>query len=179
MKSLKTLVIVTHPNLDNSVVNKRWIDELRKYPDKYLVHDLHAAYPNGEINVQSEQQLMEKFDKIVFQFPFFWFNCPPLLKQWLDEVLEEGWAFGSASGYKLSGKKIALAVSTGIDKDGYEPTGRYKYTMEHLLAPFELTFEYIRAEYQSPFIHYGMESHASTERIEKSVELYLDYLESL
>ena len=179
MKSLKTLIIVTHPDLDNSVVNKRWINELGEFSEKYVIHDLYAAYPNGKINVQSEQQLLEKFDQIVFQFPFFWFNCPPLLKQWLDEVLVEGWAFGSNSGYKLSGKKIALAISTGIDKDGYQPTGRYKYTMEHLLAPFELTFEYIRADYHSPFIHYGMELHASTERIEKSVELYLAYLASL
>jgi len=178
MTSLKTLVIVTHPNLDHSVVNKRWMDELRKLPETYLVHNLHAAYPNGQIDVKSEQQLLERFDKIIFQFPFFWFNCPPLLKKWLDDVLTEGWAFGSNSNYKLSGKKIALAISTGIDENGYQPSGKYKYTMEHLLAPFELTFDYIRADYRPPFIFYGMELQATKERIDKSVQQYLDYLAS-
>ncbi|MBS7563828.1 NAD(P)H-dependent oxidoreductase [Mucilaginibacter sp. Bleaf8] len=179
MIPLKTLIIIIHPNLAHSVVNKRWIDELRKFPETYVVHDLYAAYPNGKIDVKSEQQLLEKFDNIVFQFPFFWFNCPPLLKQWLDEVLIYGWAFGANSGYKLSGKKIALAISTGIDKDGYQPTGRYKYTMEHLLAPFELTFDYVRADYRPPFIFYGTELQATTERIDKSAQQYLDYLASL
>lgn len=175
----KTLIIVTHPDLAHSVVNKRWIDELNKFPEKYVVYDLYAVYPDDKIDVESEQQLLEKFDKIVFQFPFFWFNCPPLLKQWLDEVLVEGWAFGSDSGYKLSGKKIGMAISTGIDEDGYQPTGRYKYTMEHLLAPFELTFKYIRADYHEPFIFYGMEYQATSERIEKSTQKYLRYLESM
>jgi putative NADPH-quinone reductase len=179
MISSKTLIIVTHPDLDHSVVNKRWIDELRKFPETYLVHDLYGTYPNGKIDVKSEQQLLEKFGNIVFQFPFFWFNCPPLLKQWLDEVLVEGWAFGPNSNYRLSGKKIGLAISTGIDKDGYQPTGRYKYTMEHLLAPFELTFNYIKADYRQPFILYGMEMQATTERIDKSATQYLDYLASL
>lgn len=154
------------------------MDELNKSPETYVVHDLYAAYPNGQIDVKSEQQLLEKFDKIIFQFPFFWFNCPPLLKQWLDDVLVEGWAFGSNSEYKLSGKKIALAVSAGIDKDGYQPRGKYKYTMEQLLAPFELTFNYIRADYLPAFIFYGMELHGTTEHINKSAQEYLDYLAS-
>jgi len=36
---MKALVIVIHPNLDStSIVNKRWIEELRKYPEKFEVH---------------------------------------------------------------------------------------------------------------------------------------------
>ncbi|MES9758852.1 flavodoxin family protein, partial [Priestia megaterium] len=29
---MKTLVIITHPSLETSVVNKRWVEELKKYP---------------------------------------------------------------------------------------------------------------------------------------------------
>lgn len=28
---MNTLIIVTHPNIEQSVVNKRWISELHKY----------------------------------------------------------------------------------------------------------------------------------------------------
>jgi putative NADPH-quinone reductase len=178
MKSSRTLIMVIHPDLDHSVVNRRWKDELKKFPETYVVHDLYATYPNGKINVKSEQQLLESFDKIVFQFPLFWFNCPPMLKQWLDEVLVEGWAFGWNSAYQLRGKKISLAISTGINEGGYQPTGKYKYTMEQLLSPFELTFNYIRADYRPPFIFYGMELQATTERIDQSAKQYLDYLAS-
>lgn len=34
---MKTLVIVAHPNLETSVINKRWVEELQKYPEKYTV----------------------------------------------------------------------------------------------------------------------------------------------
>lgn len=77
---MKTLVIVIHPDIKNSAINSRWIEELKKYPEKFDVHQLHKVYPDEKIDVQSEQQLIEKYDKIIFQFPFYWFNCPPFFK---------------------------------------------------------------------------------------------------
>jgi len=35
---MKTLVILVHPNMENSRINKRWKEELEKYPDKITVH---------------------------------------------------------------------------------------------------------------------------------------------
>lgn len=175
---MKTLIIVAHPNIKDSKVNKRWVEELQKYPETFYVHQLHEVYPNEEIDVPAEQELIEKYDKIVFQFPFYWFNCPPFLKKWFDEVLTYGWAYGSKSGYKVGGKKIALAVSAGIDENEYHPTGKYKNTLEELLRPFELTFEYVKADYRPFFAYYGIELNSSKEWIEKSVPKYLDFLNS-
>jgi putative NADPH-quinone reductase len=106
---MKTLVVVTHPDMANSVVNKRWLEELRRYPERYTVHELHQAYPDWQIDVAQEQRLIEAHDNIVLQFPIFWFSSPPLLKKWLDDVLTYGWAYGSRSGYKMQNKKLALA----------------------------------------------------------------------
>ena len=103
---MKTLVIVTHPTINISVINKKWIEELKKSPDKFVIHQLYEVYPDEKIDVAAEQKLVEQYNKIVFQFPYYWFNCPPLLKKWLDEVLTHGWAYGSKSGYKVSGKKL-------------------------------------------------------------------------
>lgn len=176
---MKALVIVIHPNIQDSVINKRWIEELDKYSDKYDVHQLHEVYPDEKIDVLAEQKLIEQYNKIVFQFPFYWFNCPPFFKKWLDEVLTYGWAYGSKSGYKVSGKKITLAMSVGIDEYEYSLKGKYKYTLEQLTTPFELTFEYIKADYHPFFAYYGIELNSSREWIEKSVPLYIDFLESL
>lgn len=176
---MKTLIVVTHPDIENSVVNKRWVEELNKFPDKYYVHQLHQVYPDEKIDVLAEQKLLEQFDKIVFQFPYYWFNCPFLLKKWMDDVLIHGWAYGSKSGYKMAGKKVALAMSVGVDEDEYQASGTYKYTMQELTRPFELSFEYIKADYQPFFAYYGLEYNSSLERIENSVPLYLDFLNSL
>lgn len=176
---MKTLVIIVHPKIENSVINKRWIEELNKYPDQYTLHDLYAVYPDEKIDFEKEQRLIEHHDTIVFQFPLYWFNCPPLLKKWLDEVLLYGWAYGSKSGYKVAGKKIALSVSAGINEEDYSENGKYKYTLEQLTAPFKVTFNYIKADYKSLFAFYGAEHNAIEERIEKNALDYISFLESL
>jgi putative NADPH-quinone reductase len=87
---MKTLVIVAHPNLNTSRVNKTWLEEVKKYPDKITVHDLYASYPDWRIDVQREQELAMQHERIIFQFPFYWYSSPPLLKKWLDDVLTYG-----------------------------------------------------------------------------------------
>lgn len=176
---MQTLIIVTHPDIDSSLVNKRWIEALRKFPDQYVVHQLHETYPDGKIDVKAEQKLMEKYDKIVFQFPYYWFNSPWLLKKWFDEVLTHGWAYGSKSGYPLSGKKIALAISLGVGEDELRPSGIYKYPLKELTRPFELSLEYVKADYRPFFAYYGIEYHSTPAYIEKSVPLYLEFLKAL
>ena len=174
---MKTLILVVHPHLNESLINKRWVEELQKHPDKYEVHQLYEAYPDGKIDVAAEQQLMERYERIVFQYPLYWFNCPPLFKTWLDEVLTYGWAYGSQSGYKMGGKKVALAITAGIDVHEYAASGKYRYTIEELTRPFELTFEYVKADYRPPFVFYGIELNSSEEWIEQSVPRYMKFLD--
>ncbi|SFE94087.1 Putative NADPH-quinone reductase (modulator of drug activity B) [Paenibacillus algorifonticola] len=187
---MKTLVIVTHPSIETSVINKRWTEELAKYPEKYTIHELHNAYPDGNIDVEKEQQLVEAHGHLVFQFPIYWFNCPPLLKKRLDEVLPYGWAYGSKGGDKFKNRKVALAVSAGIKKEDYREEGRYRYTLEQLLAPFETTFLYCNADYRSFFAFYGTESEpgenepgaameTSASKLEKNALAYLNFVGNL
>ncbi|RJT33417.1 NAD(P)H-dependent oxidoreductase [Rahnella woolbedingensis] len=175
---MKTLIIVTHPNINNSVVNKRWVEELEKQPDLFTVHQLYQAYPDGVIDVQKEQQLIEQHDNIVLQFPVYWFNCPPLLKQWLDEVFTYGWAYGSASGHKLRGRKFAVAVSAGVKEEDCAREGRYLHSMQEILLPFEMTANYVGANYLPFYVFYGAEFDIVPQELERSAKGYIDYLQS-
>lgn len=187
---MRTLVIVAHPSIETSIINKQWVEELKKYPEKYTVHELHEVYPDGNIDVKNEQKLVESHDNLVLQFPIYWFNCPPLLKKWLDDVLTYGWAYGSNGGDNLKNRKVALAVSAGIKKEDYSEEGRYGYTLEHLLSPFESTFLYCNANYRSFFAYYGTENEPgenvpgsekepSASLMEKSSLNYLDFVDNL
>ncbi|MFK7936490.1 MAG: NAD(P)H-dependent oxidoreductase [Saprospiraceae bacterium] len=176
---MKTVIVIAHPKLEKSVVNKRWVAELEKHPEKYIIHDLHKIYPDEKINVAKEQALLETVDNIVLQFPFYWFNCPPLLKKWIDEVLSHGWAYGANSDYKLSTKNVALAISAGIKDEDYQSAGRYKYTLEQLTSPFEITFLYVKANYKLLFAFYGAEYNPSEAEVSKSAADYIKFLESL
>ena len=64
-------------------------------------------------------------------------NCPPLLKQWLDDVFTHGWAYGS-KGKSLQGKPLACAVSLGSPAEHYTPTGHLGHTIEQMLLPFSV-----------------------------------------
>lgn len=155
------------------------MEELKKYPDRYNVHNLYGTYPNEKIDVTKEQQLVETHDKIIFQFPFYWYNCPPLLKKWLDEVLTYGWAYGSKSGYKLNGKKIALGITAGGGKEDYSETGTNGYSVRQFIAPFASSFEYVKAEFKSFFAFYGAELGPTDESIEESTKNYVSFIESV
>lgn len=174
---MKTLVIITHPNLGKSVVNRRWKDELKKYPERFTIHELYGLYPDEKIDIEKEQQLVEAHDKIVFQFPIYWYNSPPLLKKWLDEVLTYGWAYGSRSGYKVADKKIALAVSAGGSAQDYSDSG---FTLQQFLLPFEASIGYVKAEYKSFHVYYGTDAEdKSTERLEENAKDYVSFIETL
>lgn len=176
---MKILIVITHPTLEKSLINKRWIEELEKYPERYILHNLHEVYPNEEIDIEEEHRLLESVDKVVFQFPFYWFNCPPLFKKWIDKVLNHGWAYGKDSGYKLEGKKIALAISAGIKEEDYQTDGRYKYTLEQLTSPFEITFLYVKADYQPFYAFFAAEYKPTPELISQNAEGYIKFLENL
>ncbi len=74
----KTLVIVFHPSIDTSVANKRWLQELAQYPDRYTIHDVQQAYPDGNIDVAREQALVEAHAHVVLQFPRVLVQLPAL-----------------------------------------------------------------------------------------------------
>lgn len=173
---MKTLIIVIHPDIKNSVINKRWVKELQKFPEQFHVHQLHEVYPDQQFDIAAEQKLIEEHDHIVLQFPYYWFNCPALLKKWMDEVFTHGWAYGSQSGLKLRDKKFALAITLGLKEEEVQPGATYKYSLQEMTRPFELTFEYLKADYRPLFAYYGMTYNPSEEWVEKSVPLYLDFL---
>ena len=167
---MKKLVIVTHPNIETSVVNKKWINELNKTPETYTVHSIYENYPSLNFNVNEEQALIEKYDEIVFQFPLHWFSTPYALKKYIDEVFTYGWAFGEG-GDKIKGKKIGLAVSTGGSEENYKsPKG---IPLEELLNDVILTFKFCGAEFTGLHRLYGTMFNPAESILEENTKAYL------
>lgn len=175
---MKTLIVIGHPNLDESVINKCWIEELKKYPDLYTIHDLHSTYPNYNINIEKEQSLVDSHDCIVLQYPLYWFNVPALLKKWFDDVFVHGWAYGT-SGNALKNKKIALAISAGIKKQDYTRNGKMGITVEDLLIPFGVTIRYCKANYQGEYVLYDTHNAIKNNFLENSAIEYIQFLRKI
>jgi putative NADPH-quinone reductase len=170
---MKVLVIVAHPNMEESIVNRTWIGELKKHSE-ITVHELYKQYPDEKIDIEKEQRLCEEHERIVWQFPFYWYSSPPLLKKWQDEVLTHGWAYGS-NGNKLHNKELILAVTTGSAKERYQAGGRNNYAMSELLKPFQATSNLIGTKFLPAFIFNGTYN-AIDEEIKESAKAYVNYI---
>ncbi|WP_411412962.1 hypothetical protein [Chryseobacterium sp. EZn1] len=51
-----------------------------------------------------------------------------------------------------------------------------KFNLDDLTHPYEAMFDWIKADYQPYFAYYGMTFEPSEEWVERSVLLYLDFL---
>ena len=171
---MKKLVIVSHPDIENSVINKRWIEELQKYPDQFTVHHLEAVYPDGIMDVASEQVLIEEHDMLILQFPLYWYSSPPMLKKWQDEVLTYGWAYGS-KGKAMKDRDVALAISFGVPKDDYKPNGVIGATEDEVLTPLRTTMRYIGANYRGHFSFYEANNEPSAEIVDQGAKDYVRF----
>ncbi len=150
---MKIMVIATHPNLTNSRANQALALELTKHTDVYF-RDLYQEYPDWNIDVEKEQQLLLQFDRVVFQFPFYWYSCPPLLKKWFDDVLTFGWAFGPGGDY-LKGKEFIVATTTGGTESQYRSGGSNWFTISELLRPIQSTLTRCNGTFLPAFVTYN------------------------
>ena len=116
----KILVISGHPHLDRSNMNAAILESLEdKFNGDILeVRRLDELYPDFNIDAKAEQEALVDADIIVLQFPIYWYNVPSLLKKWIEDVLEYGFAYGS-SGTALHGKKLLLSFTAGSGVDVY------------------------------------------------------------
>ena len=152
-----TAVFLFHPHLDASRVNARLAQAARgagtpEHPVQ--VRDLYALYPDLRIDVDAEHAALEGADRIVLQFPMYWYSSPALLKQWEDDVLTYGWAYGS-TGKALHGKEVAISASLGAPASSYDRSGEYHYELHELLRPFQAMSNMVGTRFVAPFFTAG------------------------
>jgi glutathione-regulated potassium-efflux system ancillary protein KefG len=149
----KILIIFAHPALQKSRIHKMLIQAAQGV-EGVTQNDLYDRYPDFFIDVKYEQQLLLDHDLIIWQYPFYWYNCPSLLKEWMDLVLEHNFAYGRY-GKALKGKKVMVAISTGGGPGVYEETGSNHYTIRQFLAPFHQSAMLCGMEFLPPFVIHG------------------------
>ncbi|MGO3731933.1 MAG: NAD(P)H-dependent oxidoreductase [Vagococcus sp.] len=126
---MKTLIIVSHPEEDSSMVQqflKAGADTLKNV-DRY-----HLESTNKPWSVSDEQNKLKEYDRLIFQFPMYWYSAPHTLKKWIDVVFTHSF-------YKkeLSGKELGIVVSMGVSESEFEVGKSESFTLSELFRPFE------------------------------------------
>lgn len=169
----KVLILFAHPMMEKSRTQVLMAEAVRDLK-KVFLHDLYEAYPNFDVDVEFEKELLLSHDTIILQHPMYWYSAPALVKQWLDLVLEHGWAYGKR-GDKLSGKKMLNAVSTGGPQAAYQPEGFNRLTVRQFLAPFEQTARLCKMDYLPPYVVHASHRTTPSEK-QAAAEAYREFV---
>lgn len=138
---MHTLIIFSHTFWADSKVNKALLQQASTLQN-VVIHNLSTTYENAKIDIESELKLLEKADKIIFQFPLFWFSTPSIMKEWQDRVLSK--ILYGANAKMLQGKKFQIITTLGGNKESYD--GHHGYSLESLLSPITSSFAYMGCE---------------------------------
>lgn len=148
---MKTLILAAHPNLSTSTANRKWFDALSNVAGVTTRDLMSVGGPEMQFDPVVEQAFLQKNDRVVLQFPFYWYSSPPVLKAWLDQVLLFGFAYGPG-GDQLHGKELGLAVTTGGPTESYQTGGLNTFTMAEFLVTFQQTALMVGMTYLPPFV---------------------------
>ena len=159
---MKNILIVSgHTDLNNSVANKKILQELSKRLPNAEIDYLSELYSDYKIDVEQEQNKLLKAEIIVLQYPVFWYSMPSLLEKWMEETFKHGFSHGS-KGDKLKGKKVIISLTTGAPEEVYE-------NIDEFLNPIKASCKLCQMEYVGSIVTYGVSYQIRNEK-EKEIE---------
>lgn len=148
------LIILAHPNFEKSLANKTIIEEVVKSDPGIIIRDIAGLYPDYKIDAKAEQQVLLQHGTIVFQYPFYWYNMPAILKQWFDVVFEYQFAYGS-KGDKLKNKNFIASFTVGAPEREYKTLGEHHFRISEFCKTLEQTAYYAQMNYLDPVYFHG------------------------
>ena len=127
-----TLVIVSHPYPEQSVMTKGLEEAARSVPG-VTVRNLEALYgfDTRNINANEERRLMREHSRIVFIFPTHWFNITPMMKAWLNDT------WGSVGPGVWQGKEMLIVTTAAGGDATYGETGRTGVSLADVFTPMK------------------------------------------
>lgn len=134
----------------NRADNKRF-DAMREQRHHWNTQQL----PN---DVQRHMDLLLQADRLILQFPFWWFGAPAILKGWMDRVFVYGGTYNSRQRYEngfMQGKSALLTVTAGSDENACAHNG-LEGDMRLMLWPIMHALQYIGFTLLEPFLIRGV-----------------------
>ena len=160
----KILILFSHPTFEKSRVNAILVDHVKDM-EGVTFHDLYEVYPDFHIDVPAEKALLDQHDIIIWHHPMYWYSCPPIMKQWMDMVLEFNWAYGP-NGKALDSKTCLNVITAGGTRDLYCSAGSNSFSVNEFLRPFEQTAKQCGMTFFPPFAVMGTNELVYDELIE-------------
>ncbi|MGY3749088.1 NAD(P)H-dependent oxidoreductase [Vagococcus acidifermentans] len=123
---MKTLIVVAHPDAADSST-QQFLKASARLPDVawYELSD------DWQADIAGEQTRLLAYERIIWQFPLYWYSSPANLKEWLDSVFTDDFPD------RLKGRELGLVVTLGVSAKSFQAGGREQFTLSELLRPFQ------------------------------------------
>lgn len=157
----------------------------------HYMNSSNEAFHSGtqSVDITKEQEKLLWADVIIFQFPFWWFGMPAILKGWIDRVYAFGFAYGTGKyGGKhwgnrygegtLQGKKAMLSITIGGRVPQYQERGINGYINDLLFPIHHGMLWYPGISVLPPHIIYQADS-IREDRLNQQLETFKNRLSTL
>lgn len=167
------MVVMAHEDITQSVINAH-IKKTLQEQEHIVYKDLSQLYPTYNIDVQKEKEDLKHIEKIVFQFPMYWYSAPSLLKLWVDKVFEYGFAYeideqGQFHALALKDKKFQMIVTMGAKEESF--VGEDRLSVQQCLNSFSYTAKMLQMKEEEPLFLYGAAyGKVTPEKIEQFIQ---------
>jgi len=128
----KVVVLLAHPNMENSQANKALLDAIKDIED-VAIFNLYEMLEQDILNMDAWSRIISHANAVVYQFPFYWMSAPSLLKKWQDGIFTY-----LAKTPAVAGKPLLVVTTTGSEFDAYRSGGRNRFTVDELLRPYQV-----------------------------------------
>lgn len=119
-----TLVVLSEPSgIVNTYVQSSLINSIND--ESVEVLDI-----SKDELVSNSVRLLDHNDRIIFQFPMYWYSCPSEMKSWIDSVMKYDYL------NRWRNKSFGIVLIAGVAKHEYSREGREKFSIEELMYPF-------------------------------------------
>ena len=169
---MKTLILISHPKFEDSGTQQFLKTSFYSLDDvKYQVIDELYGQSDG-IDIEKEQSALKGFDRIIFQFPMYWYSSPASLKQFMDDVFPRNYIVANRS---VKTKQLGIVVTLGDAKADFQAGGSEQFTISELLRPLQAFAHKAGMQYLKPLVvdQFG---YMDPEQKEKLLIDYLQYL---
>ncbi|WP_395319361.1 NAD(P)H-dependent oxidoreductase [Fructilactobacillus frigidiflavus] len=144
---MKTLVIIAHPDYHDSGTQgflKRATEGLENITWHYLPEQT-------EFDVQAEQQLLIDHQRIIFQFPMYWYSAPATLKKWEDDVLTRAFTFANETGI-LKGKELGIVTTIGYPEKDFQAGAAEGFSISEIMIPYRALAHRAGMKFMTPLV---------------------------
>lgn len=151
---MKTLVIVAHPRVASSAT-EAFFKTAASREDDVMWHELALPF-----DIEREHQLLLLADRVIFQFPLYWYSAPAIFKQWLDEV----WNSTLVSEQLVKGRELGIVVTTAHAASDFQPGAGQQFTIAELLRPYQALAHSTGMKYLPPLSVHQFAQQSDEER---------------